>query len=53
MLRDAMDLDDARRPSVWFGTTTGQLGRGRDGGEALECVTSDLPPIHCVEAAVV
>lgn len=53
VLRDGLDLDDGRRPSVWFGTTTGQLWRGRDGGEAFECVASSLPPIHCVKAAVV
>jgi hypothetical protein len=53
VLRDAMDLDNGRRPSVWFGTTTGQLWRGRDGGDCFECVTAALPPIHCVKAAVV
>ncbi|HET6882775.1 MAG TPA: hypothetical protein VFI31_21585 [Pirellulales bacterium] len=53
ILRDGMDLDDGRRPSVWFGTTTGQLWRGRDGGDSFECVANSLPPIHCVKAAVV
>lgn len=53
ILRDGMDLDDSRRPSVWFGTTTGQLWRGRDGGEKFECLATSLPPIHCVKAAVV
>jgi hypothetical protein len=53
VLRDAMDLDDGRRPSVWFGTTTGQLWRGRDGGETFDCVIASLPPILCVKAAVV
>lgn len=53
VLRDAMDIDSGRRPSVWFGTTTGQLWRGRDGGDDFECVTTSLPPIHCVKAAVV
>jgi hypothetical protein len=53
VLRDAMDLDDGRRPSVWFGTTTGQLWRGRDGGETFDCVSTSLPPILCVKAAVV
>src|SRR6266850_1506617 len=45
--------DDGGAPSVWFGTTTGQLWRGRDGGDAFECVSSSLPPSHCVKAAVV
>jgi hypothetical protein len=53
VLRDAMDIDDGRRPSVWFGTTTGQLWRGRDGGDTFDCVAASLPPIHCVKAAVV
>ncbi len=53
VLRDAMDIDNGRRPSVWFGTTTGQLWRGRDGGDGFECVSDSLPPIHCVKAAVV
>jgi hypothetical protein len=53
VLRDGMDIDDGRRPSIWFGTTTGQLWRGRDSGESFECVATSLPPIHCVKAAVV
>ncbi|MBI3861743.1 MAG: exo-alpha-sialidase [Planctomycetia bacterium] len=53
VLRDGMDIDGGRRPSIWFGTTTGQLWRGREGGESFECVASSLPPIHSVKAAVV
>ena len=53
VLRDAMDIDGGRRPSVWFGTTCGQLWRGRDGGDSFECVINALPPIYCVKAAVV
>lgn len=53
ILRDAMDVDDGRKPSIWFGTTTGQLWRGLEGGESFECVTNSLPPIYCVKAAVV
>jgi photosystem II stability/assembly factor-like uncharacterized protein len=53
VLRDAMDVDEGKRPSVWFGTTTGQLWRGHDGGEKWECVADSLPPIHCVKAAIV
>jgi hypothetical protein len=53
ILRDGMDLDDGRNPSVWFGTTTGQLWRGRDGGETFECLATSLPPIHCVKVALV
>jgi photosystem II stability/assembly factor-like uncharacterized protein len=51
--RDAMDIDDLKSPALYFGTTTGQLWIGRDGGEDWSCLFSSLPPIHCVKAAVV
>ena len=53
VLRDAMDIDELSSPSLYFGTTTGQLWIGRDGGERWECLFDALPPIHCVKAAVV
>lgn len=53
VLRDAMDVDDLGTPAVYFGTTTGQLWMGRDGGERWECVFDALPPIHAVRVAVV
>ncbi len=53
VLRDGMDVDDAKSPSLWFGTTAGRRGRGRDGGEEFELVASSLPPIHAVKAATV
>jgi hypothetical protein len=53
VLRDAMDADHLQAPALYFGTTTGQLWMGRDGGETWECVFDSLPPIHCVKAAVV
>jgi hypothetical protein len=53
VLRDAMDIDDLASPALYFGTTTGQLWIGRDGGEAWECLFGALPPIHCVKVAVV
>ncbi|MSU34908.1 MAG: exo-alpha-sialidase [Pedosphaera sp.] len=53
VLRDAMDIDKFSSPALYFGTTTGQLWMGRDGGENWECVFDALPPIHCVKAAVV
>src|SRR5215510_2544805 len=31
--RDGMDIDDLKSPALYFGTTTGQLWRGHDGGE--------------------
>jgi len=51
--RDAMDIDQLKSPALYFGTTTGQLWIGRDGGEEWECLFESLPPIHCVKAAVV
>jgi photosystem II stability/assembly factor-like uncharacterized protein len=53
VLRDAMDIDALSSPALYFGTTTGQLWIGRDGGEKWECLFQALPPIHCVKAAVV
>src|SRR6266566_6098505 len=53
VLRDAMDIDELSSPALYFGTTTGQLWIGRDGGERWECLFDALPPIHCVKAAVV
>lgn len=50
--RDAMDIDELASPALWFGTTTGQLWIGRDGGEQWECLFDSLPPIHCVKVAV-
>jgi hypothetical protein len=51
--RDAMDIDQLKSPALYFGTTTGQLWIGRDGGEQWECLFDSLPPIHCVKVAVV
>ena len=53
VLRDAMDVDTTKSPALYFGTTTGQLWIGHEGGEAWSCVFDALPPIHCVKAAVV
>ena len=50
--RDAMDIDELKSPALYFGTTTGQLWMGRDGGEEWSCLFDSLPPIHCVKVAV-
>jgi hypothetical protein len=50
--RDAMDVDELKSPALYFGTTTGQLWMGRDGGEDWECLFDALPPIHNVKVAV-
>ncbi|HEY2954106.1 MAG TPA: glycosyl hydrolase, partial [Candidatus Eisenbacteria bacterium] len=51
--RDGMDIDETKTPALYFGTTTGQLWIGREGGEEWECLFDSLPPIHCVKVAVV
>ncbi len=53
VLRDAMDIDRLKSPALYFGTTTGQVWMGRDGGEDWNCLFDSLPPIYCVKAAVV
>ncbi len=52
VLRDAMTIDDVKSPAVYFGTTTGQLWIGREGGEQWDCLFDALPPINCVKVAV-
>lgn len=51
--RDAMDIDELKTPAIYFGTTTGQLWMGREGGEEWTCLFDALPPIHNVKVAVV
>jgi len=53
VLRDSMHFDSLKSPSLYFGTTTGNLWMGRNGGEDWECLFESLPPIHCVKVAVV
>jgi photosystem II stability/assembly factor-like uncharacterized protein len=53
VLRDSMDIDELKSPALYFGTTTGQLWMGRDGGEEWSCLFDSLPPINCVKVAVV
>jgi len=52
VLRDAMTVDAVRSPALYFGTTTGQLWIGRDGGERWECLFDSLPPINCVKVGL-
>jgi hypothetical protein len=53
VLRDGMCVDELKSPSLYFGTTTGQLWIGRNGGDDWDCLFESLPPIHCVKVAVV
>jgi len=52
VLRDGMDIDELKSPALYFGTTTGQLWMGSEGGEEWTCIHDSLPPINCVKAAV-
>lgn len=49
VLRDGLDIDELKSPALYFGTTTGQLWIGRDGGEEWDCLFDSLPPINCVK----
>ena len=44
-----MDIDELKSPALYFGTTTGQLWIGRDGGEEWDCLFDSLPPIQLRE----
>jgi photosystem II stability/assembly factor-like uncharacterized protein len=52
VLRDGMDVDHLKTPALYFGTTTGQVWIGREGGEQWDCLFDSLPPINCVKVAV-
>ncbi len=53
VLRDAMTIDPLKSPALYFGTTTGQLWMGHEGGQQWDCLFEALPPINCVKVAVV
>ena len=42
---------ELKTPALYFGTTTGQLWIGREGGEKWDCLFDSLPPIHNVKVA--
>ena len=46
-------MDALATPALYFGTTTGQLWLGRDGGQKFDLLFDSLPPIHNVKVAVV
>lgn len=53
VLRDAMTIDTMKSPALYFGTTTGQVWMGRDGGEEWSCIFDSLPPVYTVRTAVI
>jgi hypothetical protein len=53
VLRDAMCVDNAETPGVYFGTRAGDVYASRDEGEHWQQVTEHLPPVLCVRAATI
>ncbi len=49
--RQAMCADNAESVALYFGTTSGELWMGRDGGKRWRCIARHLPEIYAVEAA--
>jgi hypothetical protein len=52
VLREGVDIDEMKHPALYFGTITGQLWMGREGGEEWTCIHDSLPPINCVKVAL-
>lgn len=49
VLRQALAIDsDPKSPTLYFGTTSGEVWIGRDGGERFEQIAAHLPYIHSV-----
>ena len=50
--REAMVCDSLAPVGVYFGTNTGQIYASADEGESWRRLTTDLPPISSLSAAV-
>ncbi len=48
-----MTIDDIGPPALYFGTTTGQLWVGHEGGKRWTQIAASLPPIYDVKVAVI
>ncbi|MEV0278003.1 sialidase family protein [Streptomyces sp. NPDC050610] len=53
VLRDAMCLDDAEPAGVYFGNRNGEVYASADEGDSWQLITSHLPDVLSVRAAVV
>jgi len=53
VLRDAMCVDNADTPGVYFGTRSGEVFASRDEGESWQQIAAHLPDVLSVRAAVV
>jgi photosystem II stability/assembly factor-like uncharacterized protein len=49
--RQAMTVDDGDPVSVYFGTTSGEIWVGENGGAQWRCIAAHLPEIYSVETA--
>jgi photosystem II stability/assembly factor-like uncharacterized protein len=53
VLRDALCADACDQAGIYFGTRSGKLFGSSDEGETWKAISDALPPITCVNAAVV
>ena len=53
VMRDALTVDDTPEANAYFGTRSGEVYVGRDGGAHWHRVAEHLPDVLCVRAAVV
>ncbi|MGA4541344.1 WD40/YVTN/BNR-like repeat-containing protein [Uniformispora flossi] len=53
VMRDALTVDDTPEANVYFGTRSGEVYVGRDGGAHWHRVAEHLPDVLCVRAATV
>jgi photosystem II stability/assembly factor-like uncharacterized protein len=51
VLRQAMCTDLHTRPTVYFGTTSGEIWAGANGGQAWRQIAGRLPEIYSLTAA--
>jgi hypothetical protein len=50
-MRDALCADDGDPAAVYFGTRSGEVYMGHEGGEYWSRVAEHLPDVLCVRAA--
>ncbi|MGC0422100.1 WD40/YVTN/BNR-like repeat-containing protein [Embleya sp. AB8] len=53
VMRDAMCTDDAEDAGLYFGSRSGEIYRGRHGGEHWERIAQHLPDVLSLRAAVI
>jgi hypothetical protein len=53
VLRDGLSADTLQPTGIYFGTRSGKLFGSADSGESWNPILESLPPIVCVQTAVV